>query len=167
MMKYTVYNEDEIADFLKFTKIMETQNSKNMKKLLSVQNKIPILSGIDPLDIQAIIYDLKFLKVQHLESIVKEGDNTREIFFILSGECGVFVKNNQVNTLKKGDSFGESASIFQTQRDATVVCTSEEVTLLSFSIDHDNLEFCAVALAKMYKNLAFQINAKLEKMNSN
>ena len=52
-----------------------------------------------------------------------------------------------------------------TKRNASVLCLSKEATLISFSIDHDNMEFCAPALAQLYKNLAFEINAKLEDLN--
>ena len=166
MIHHTVYDEDEIADFLEINRLMDNTESQTMKKLLSVQNKISVLANIDPNELKAIIYDLKFVKYAKKDAVIEQNDISKEIFFILSGECHVFVKKQKVGLLKMGETFGENAAIFNTKRNATVICASESATLLSFCIDHENMEFCAPALAMMYKNLAHQINSKLEGMNT-
>ena len=38
-------------------------------------------------------------------------------------------------------------------------------TCQSFNIDDNNMEFCGPALAILYKNLASEINAKLQEIN--
>ena len=164
-MQHTAYNASDIEEFLKVDDAQEHDESKIMKKLLSVQNKISIFVAIEPDDLKAIIYDLKFIKYSRKDILIKEGDVSKNIFFILSGDCQVFVKNHKVGELTKGQSLGETAAIFNTPRNATVACSSENATILSFSIDHDNMQFCGAALAQMYKNLAFEINSKLEDMN--
>lgn len=161
------YNENDIENFLEFDNEMNKSRSysKIFDRLLEVQNKIPILKGISKQDLKVILQNLKFTKHNYKEIVIKEGEVSQEIFFILSGECQVFVNKKKVGDLKPGKSFGEIAAIFHKTRNATVACSSQELMLLSFKIDNDNMDFCAPALATLYKNLAYQINNKLESMN--
>ncbi len=166
MIQLIDYDIDDVDKFLEINELSKSNiDSQIMKKLLSVQDKISIIANIDTQELKAIVCDLKFIKYKFKDYIIEEGDISKDIFFILSGECQVFVHKKKVGEIKTGHTFGEAAAIFQTKRNATVVCSSKEVTLLSFSIDHNNMEFCAPALATLYKNLALQINDKLEEMN--
>ena len=167
MKQLSTYTINDIERFLEIDEeIAQREESASLRKLLNVQDKISIFKDIDPLDLKAIIYDLKFVKYNFKDYIVKQGDESKNIFFIIEGECQVFFNKRKVGVLKPGETFGESGVIFKTKRNASVVCSSEHTTLLSFCIDEENMEFCAEALAKMYKNLARQINAKLEDVNS-
>lgn len=160
------YTVEDVEKFLEINEIEEnSEQSKSLRKLLNVKDKISIFKNIDSADLKAIIYDLKFMKFKYKEYIVKQHDESINIFFIINGECQVFHANKKVGTLRPGEIFGESGVIFKTKRNASVVCASEDATLLSFCIDEDNMEFCAAALATLYKNLAFEINAKLENIN--
>lgn len=160
------YSVEDIEKFLEINRIAnEEPESQSLKKLLSVQDKISIFKNIDSLELRAIVSELKFVKYKFKDYVVREGDESKEIFFIISGECQVFHNKNRIGTLKPGIVFGESGAIFKTKRNASVVCASQEATLLSFCIDEDNMEFCAPALATLYKNLAHQINDKLENLN--
>jgi len=169
MKQQIIYDKNDIEKFLQLAKSEKANDlsTKNFKKLLSVQNKISILSDIEIDDLKQIIYNIKFLPYNFEDVIIKEGANAKEIFYILSGECQVFVKNKKIGQLYAGETFGESAAIFNTKRDAKVVCSKNGTVLLSFCIDHDNMDFCAEALATIYKNLAYQIHIKLEDMNAN
>lgn len=168
MILHIDYDPEDIERFLEINRAMNMEeDSQTLKKLLSVQSRISIIANIDPDDLKAIVYNLKFIKYNYKDYVVKEGDISKEIFFILSGECQVFLKNEKVGAITAGKTFGESAAIFNTTRNASVVCSSKEATMLSFCIDHENMEFCAPALATLYKNLASQINNKLEEMNTN
>lgn len=160
------YTVDDIEKFLDITRLAdEKPESQSVKKLLSVQDKISIFRNIDQLDLKAIIYDLKFVKFKFKDYILRQGDVSENIFFIIQGECQVFNNGKKVAALGPGVVFGESAAIFKTPRNASVVCASREATLLSFSIDEENIEFCAPALVTLYKNLASEINSKLEDIN--
>ena len=159
-----------VEDVEKFLIINEKEGkkeqSKSLKKLLSVQNKIKIFKNIDPVELKAIVYDLKFQRNKQKDYIIKQDQEESEIYFLIDGECQVFYNTTKTGTIKPGEVFGEAGAIFGTKRNATVVCSSKEATLLSFKIDSQNLEFCANALATLYKNLAFEINKKLESLNS-
>lgn len=166
MIQQVEYDIEDTAKFLELNKLAQNNEySQTLKKLFSVQSKISIIANIDQAELKVIIDQLKFVKYNFKDFIIKEGDISQEIFFVLSGECHVFAQNKKVAEIQAGKTFGESAAIFNTKRNASVVCASKEVTLLSFCINHDNMDFCAPALATLYKNLASQINTKLESMN--
>ncbi len=160
------YTLNDIEKFLEINAtIKEEEHSMSLRKLLNVKNKISIFKNIDTIDLKAIVYDVEFIKYNFKDYIVKESDKSNNILYIINGECQVFHNKKRVGKLQAGEIFGETAAIFNTKRNASVVCSSKETTLLSFSIDQENMEFCADALATLYKNLAFEINAKLEDLN--
>ena len=101
-----------------------------------------------------------------LEKLLSENDISNDIYFLIEGECQVFHKEKKVGILYAGNIFGESGVIFKTKRNASVVCASKTATLLTFKIDEESNEFTTGALATLYKNLALQINTKLETLNS-
>jgi len=161
------YTLEDIDEFIQITNEIENQeSSKSLKKLLSVRDKISIFKNIDPIYLKAIVYDVKFVKVGFKDYIIKQGDNSEDIFFIIDGECQVFYNKKHVATLFAGEVFGESGVLFKHRRNASVICASKEATLLCFKVDEDNLEFGSKALVILYKNLALQINSKLEELNA-
>ncbi len=161
------YLVNDVEEFLKVNE-EESQKptSKTMKKLISVQDKIKIFKNISYEDLQAIIYDLQFLRFNYKDKIVEQGSMSENIYYLIDGECQVFQNQQKIGELHSGSTFGESGAIFEQKRSATVLCSSETATLLSFKIDKDNLEFSANALAILYRNLAYEINAKLNDLNS-
>ncbi|MDA3908938.1 MAG: cyclic nucleotide-binding domain-containing protein [Sulfurimonas sp.] len=166
MNETSSYIVEDVEKFLQINRDAQSEEqSRSLKKLLSVQDKISIFRGIDPDELKAIVYNLKFVKFKFKDYVVEQNDTKEEIFFIIDGECQVFHNKKKVGKLRAGEIFGEAGAIFKSQRNASVVCASEEATLLSFCIDENNLEFCAPALAMLYKNLASEINAKLQEIN--
>ena len=166
-MQNIEYNTHDIEEFLK---INEEENKvgdrATLKKLLSVQNKISIFDGLSPEELKAIVYDLQFVKYNFKDYIVKENDDSKSIFFILTGDCQVFVGRQRVGAIPAGSVIGEAGVLFKTKRNASVLCSSKSATVLSFAIDDENMEFCAPAIARLYKNLAFQLNSKIEGINA-
>lgn len=167
MMQTVNYLVEDIENFLEIDAIeSEKEHSKSLKKLLNVQDKISIFKNIDLLDLKAIVYDVKFIKYKYKDYIIEQDDEGDTIFFIIDGRCQVFHDKKRVGYLKAGEIFGESGVIFKTKRNASVVCSSDKIVLLSFCIDEDNMDFCAEAIATLYKNLAREINSKLEVINA-
>ena len=166
MSKEIEYLVEDVEKFLQLNNEDTDTSSTSLRKLLSVQDKIKIFENIDPLELQAIVYDVKFERYKHKDHIVDQGQLKKEIYFILDGECQAFFNTTKIGTLKTSEVFGESGAIFGTKRNATVLCASASATLLTFKIDEDNMEFCAPALAILYKNLALQINKKLNSLNA-
>ena len=158
-----------VEDFEKFLRINEEEiedQSQSLTKLLSVADKIKIFKNIDSLDLRAVVYDVKFERYKRKDYVVEQGQLKKEIYFIIDGECQVFFNTTRIAKLRPGEVFGEAGAIFGTKRGATVICSTEKATLLSFKIDEENIDFCAPALATLYKNLAFEINTKLHDINN-
>lgn len=167
MIQTVNYTPSDIEKFIEITEIeRQKEHNATLRKLLNVKDKISIFKNIPSLELQAIVKDLKFIKFKYKDHIIDENDTSENIFFIITGECHVFHNKKIVGKLGSGEIFGESAAIFKTKRNASIVCASKEATLLSFCIDEENMEFCATAIAMLYKNLALQINTKLEDINS-
>jgi len=166
MNSVTPYTKEEIREFLKITDdAYQDEQSISLRKLMTVKDRIDIFKGIEAEELKAIIYDLKFIKYNFGDTIIKQNEISSEIFFIITGVCKVIHNGKEVGVLKSKDIFGEAGAIFEIKRNATVRCASNDVTLLSFCIDNNNMEFCADSLAILYKNLAFQINHKLQELN--
>jgi len=166
MSETSSYKTEDVKKFLQINKDTENEEqSRSLKKLLSVQDKISIFRNINQEELKQIVNNLKLVKFKFKDYVIEQNDTNEEIFFIIDGECQVFHNKKKVGKLRAGEIFGESGAIFKSQRNASVVCASEDATLLSFCIDENNMEFCASALAVLYKNLASEINAKLEEIN--
>ncbi|WP_373073525.1 cyclic nucleotide-binding domain-containing protein [Sulfurimonas sp.] len=162
--KYTV---DDVEEFLEITQNEESRvDTEIMQKLLSVQNKIKIFKNIDPNELKVVVYDLKFLRYNYKDHILEQGSQSSDIYYLIDGECQVFKDKYQIGEIEPGSSFGESGAIFGKKRNATVICSSKTASLLSFKIDQENFDFSSAALAILYKNLAAEINAKLDKLNN-
>ncbi len=160
------YFIEDIEKFLKINEESTGEESLSLKKLLSVADKIKIFKNIDLLDLRAIVYDVKFKRYKLKDYIVEQGQLKKEIYFIIDGECQVLFNTTKIGTLRAGEAFGEAGAIFGTKRGATVICASKQATLLSFKIDEENIDFCAPAIATLYKNLAYEINTKLNALNT-
>ena len=164
-MTDTMYTVEEIEEFLRINAEEDFSDSETMTKLLSVQDKIKIFRDIEPNELKSIVYDLKFMRYKFKDHVVEQEAQSDIIYFIIDGECQVFHNKYKIGELHPGSSFGESGAIFGTKRNATVVCSSKTATLLAFKIDQENLDFSAKALAILYKNLAAEINYKLDELN--
>lgn len=160
------YLVEDIEKFLQINEEETEEESLSLKKLLSVADRIKIFKNIDSFDLRAIVYDVKFERYKLRDYVVEQGQLKKEIYYIIDGQCQVFFNTTRIGILRPGEVFGEAGAIFGTKRGATVICATESATLLSFKIDEENIDFCAPALATLYKNLAYEINTKLDGVNT-
>jgi hypothetical protein len=81
MSQLSTYLPEDIKNFLLVhQEEQNSEQSKSLKKLLSVQDKISIFKNINPEELKAIVYDLKFIRAAHQDLIIKENDESRDIF---------------------------------------------------------------------------------------
>ena len=160
------YNTHDIENFLEISKEIEAKpENKSLQKLLSVKDKIDIFKDIDEFELKALVYHVEFKKIPIKKHIIQENEASKNIYFILKGECHVYKGSRHIGTLSEGDTFGEIGVIFNLKRSANVIAASNDVVVLKFCIDQENLDFNAKALAILYKNLAASINDKLQELN--
>ena len=63
MIQHVTYTPSDIEKFLEINALAnEEEQTASLRKLLNVQGKISIFKNIDPLELKAIVYDLKFMK---------------------------------------------------------------------------------------------------------
>lgn len=157
---------EDIEYFIETAKRYEqSPQQKNLKKLLSVKEKIEIFQGIDSAEIKALVYNVEFRRYQEGSTIYAQGEKANYIYYLLQGEVDGFLDKRYIGTIEAGETFGELAVITQQDRSMAMVAHSKEVLVLRFRIDQDNLEFNARAIAVFYKNLARSFSRKLEGIN--
>jgi CRP-like cAMP-binding protein len=92
---------------------------------VEVIKKVPLFSRLSKKDLQdlALIADELDLPAGKVMAI--EGDRGREFFVLLEGEADVTKGDRKINTMRKGDFFGEIALVTKMPRTATVTATQD------------------------------------------
>jgi len=136
-----------------------------LEQLLASKEKFHIFQGMNDADIVAIIIKVEFSSFAKGEIVVKEGDKSEMVYFILSGECNVVASRSVVGILGSHALFGEISGLEQRARQATVRATSDVMTL-AFLINYKNFERAIVPFAYFYKNISKNLVEKLTKLNA-
>lgn len=100
----------------------------------------PILSGLDPGELDAIATVASELEVETGRELASEGDFGHTLFAVERGTAEVFRGGEVVRTLGPGDVFGEVAVLVAGRRTATVVATSPMTLIAIFKRDVWTLE---------------------------
>jgi signal-transduction protein with cAMP-binding, CBS, and nucleotidyltransferase domain len=135
-----------------------------LEQLLASKEKFHIFNGMNDADITAIVVKVEFNTFAKGEIVIKEGDKSEMVYFILSGTCNVVASRSVVGTLESHALFGEISGLEQSPRQATVRATSD-VVALAFLINYKNFERAIVPFAYFYKNLTKNLIGKLTRLN--
>jgi len=99
------------------------------------------------------------------EQIIQLGNEDKDIFIVLEGECRVMIdKHKTVGVLEKNQVFGEFSPITDTPRSATVKANVPS-TILAFKINFDILNNELNGYALIYKNFVSELIKKLNLIN--
>jgi CRP-like cAMP-binding protein len=101
--------------------------------------KVPLFSKLDKKGLQDVAHIADELDLPAGKEMATEGDRGREFFVLLDGEADVTKGGNRINTMKKGDFFGEIALVTKMPRTATVTATSDVDVLVITERDFDAL----------------------------
>jgi cAMP-dependent protein kinase regulator len=82
--------------------------------------RVPFFSGCSKRELEALSNVLTEIEVEEGVDVVRQGDDTREFYVIVSGTADVFRGDTLVRTLNAGEFFGELANLFHAPRSATV-----------------------------------------------
>ena len=92
---------------------------------------VPFFSVCSKAELEGLSKSLRDVNVAEGTDIVREGDETREFYVIVSGTADVFQKGTLIRSMGPGEFFGEVSNLFHARRSATVTTTSDVHLLVS------------------------------------
>jgi CRP-like cAMP-binding protein len=101
--------------------------------------RVPLFSRLDKKGLQDVAHIADQLDLPAGKEMATEGDRGREFFVLLDGEADVTKGGEHINTMKRGDFFGEIALVTKMPRTATVTATSDVDVLVITEHDFDSL----------------------------
>jgi CRP-like cAMP-binding protein len=101
--------------------------------------KVPLFSKLNKQELQQVAHIADELDLPAGKEMATEGDRGRVFFVLLDGEADVTKQGSRINTMKKGDFFGEIALVTKMPRTATVTATSDVDVLVITERDFDAL----------------------------
>ena len=96
----------------------------SQERLIGLLQKTTLFMKCDRDVAHKILKHSKLENVQENIRIIKDGTKSRHFYILLAGEVGVFKKGQCLATLSSLSIFGESAAIFDRERNADVQTTS-------------------------------------------
>lgn len=109
-----------------FRRILLAKTSKKRQLYESFLKEVPVLSKLSLFERSKLADALDTKNYKNGETIIKEGEIGDNFYLIIKGEADV-IKNDEgkVNSLKRGDYFGEVALLNDLPRQASVIATSD------------------------------------------
>ena len=132
---------------------------------LSFLSNVPLFAGVTPSYLEGVCQQAKEWKLGPGELIIREGENDRRLFIIVSGRARVVknlgrAKEKELKVIGPREYFGEMALIDDLTRSASVV-TAEETRILV--LDHldleQEIERCPSMAIDLLKTLSRRIRA--------
>jgi len=142
-----------------------SENDLHLEQIIKLKSKITIFKDIEDAIIRDIVTDVRFLQLTMHEPIIHLGDEDKDIYILLEGECRVMIDNNKtVGVLEKNQVFGEFSPITDTPRSATVKANVPS-TVLAFKLNFDHLNSKLNPYGILYKNFITELIKKLNLIN--
>jgi CRP-like cAMP-binding protein len=104
---------------------------------ISMLKMMPVFAGLSERDLLAIVNDLRPKEYQKDETIFRQGDDSREVYFVLKGKVRIFKispggDETSIAIFSTNDVIGELAALDQQPRSATAKAISS-TSLLSMA----------------------------------
>lgn len=163
MPKYDAQILQDIKDF-PFREV-EAENPY-MGRLLAAKDGIKFFQGMYDSDIKKIVKNIVFIKYKMHETILEEGDDSNEIFYLLGGKARVIAGTNVVGLIEQGNIFGEFSSITKERRTATIKANVDGVTVLRFNFAFESFEEAPYSFTRLYKNIIDSLIIKINSSNN-
>jgi CRP/FNR family transcriptional regulator, cyclic AMP receptor protein len=92
--------------------------------------QVPLFSRLNKKSLQDVAHITDELDLPAGKEMATEGDRGREFFVLLEGEADVTKGGKLINTMKKGDFFGEIALVTKMPRTASVTAKTDVEVLV-------------------------------------
>lgn len=126
----------------------------------------PLFKGFKPSELKRLVVLGVLEKVTSGEAILRQGEESREMYLLLRGTAQVLVAGKVTANLMPGDIFGEMAFVSGERRTADVVAGSNvEILKIDTSVlDRIRRRYPQVG-GKLYRNISAILSSKLTKAN--
>jgi CRP/FNR family transcriptional regulator, cyclic AMP receptor protein len=94
-------------------------------KYAKYAEKVAIFHGLTPEEVEGVIKLGKILIYQAGKTIFHEGMLGQNLFIVLKGEIGIYLKQEKIAACKLGDAFGEMAVLNKRPRNATALAETD------------------------------------------
>ncbi|GHS85524.1 hypothetical protein FACS1894103_6960 [Campylobacterota bacterium] len=145
------------------------------QKLTEACSKIYLFENMTPRDVLTITKEVQFLRFAHRETFFVQGEDSKAMFYILTGCADVETtvdtatgkQTGKVGRVEAGNIVGEMAFIAHKSRNATCTAAAPETTAIRFEIDEDAVdERTSLIFLQLYINISGGLVRKLEKSNT-
>lgn len=137
-------------------------------ELIDVVREIPAFRNLGETDIARLLDASEMLQVACGETIIRENQSDRHLYFIIDGQVGVHKENVKLCELRRmGDFFGEISVIDSKCRSATVTA-KRDCLLLRLdmdAVDMDDMQGQSHVLAVIYRAFSEVLADRLRRMN--
>ncbi len=141
-----------------------SQNKEPLEQLIRYKNHIPYFKDIEEEDIREIVKDVRFCHYKEHETLINEFDDSKEIFFLVEGECRVSLRRRTLGKIEAKTIFGEFAFITKELRSATVK-TNKHSIIISFHFDLKSFDKNPCLFSQLYKNISAELVKKVYNIN--
>lgn len=153
--------------------ILEHQNlDESKKRLLQIKNKLPFFENCTDMELVNVVEKVNILKLEAGEKIFLEGEPTKSIYFVVSGNIEIHKNLSQhgepkvIAHIVHNDVFGEIAYINQEPRTATAqVSKNSSAILISFNIKEKIPAGMEYVYMKIFHSFSKSLSKKLNKAN--
>lgn len=159
------YTQEDLTHLLGLDNFVERRKNHSLRRLINSKDSISFFKNMEVEDIKHIVKDLEFVKFLKNEEIIRQGEETTQIYFLMSGKANVFVENKPVGVIESDQIFGEFSSILGEKRQATVRAF-DECTILRFNLAFELFENDIYPFSMLYKNIINDLIAKILNVNT-
>lgn len=160
------YKSGDLDFLISLDGFRERRTNSSLRALIKSKNQISFFENMQVEDVKNTVKDVVFAKYKMHEKIIRENDETYDIFFLMSGKCRVTIANENVGMIEKDQIFGEFSAITKQKRAATVIA-HEPVTVLSFKFKNDLFKSDPYSFTILHKNIIEQLIQKIDSLNNN